>query len=260
VVLADVHFCVAREASRLQEKFEHAGMSQALSATEMDRLSGCLRRLIPHIDLDSVALTGGVAMQMSMALLGRRGPRSDIADLDFVAASIEVIAPSVVEQFLVSHYHAVQPGVPKFMIQLVDPVSRIRIDVFPDLVWSLMDARAIAIGAHTILVLSLERIFEHKVQTLSGASPSASIDPKHVRDARVLGDVLGRQPPAVASEALAIDVYRIEADWSCGRCELSHHPSWPLAPKDRIFELLGWNRQRNICLQPTAAVATLSRR
>ena len=221
-------------------------MNQSLSATELDRLSGCLSRLIPHVDLDSVALTGGVAMQMGMALLGRQAPRSDIADLDFVAASIGAIAPSVVEQFLVSHYHVVQPGVPKFMIQLVDPVSRIRIDVFPDLAGSLADARTIAIGAHAILVLSLERIFEHKAQALSRASQAAPIDPKHVRDARVLGDVLGRQPPAVASEALAIDVYGIDADWACERCELSRHPGWPLAPKDRIFELLGWERQPNI--------------
>ena len=211
----------------------------------MDRLSGCLDRLMPHVRLDSIAITGGIGMHLGMAGLGRQGLRDDIADLDLVAASTGAIRPTVVEQFLVSHYHVVRPGVPKFMIQLVDPVSRIRVDVFPDLVGSLVDARTIAIGEHSVQVLPLERIFEHKLLTLSRASPSAPIDPKHVHDARVLGDVLGRPVPGLAPGALAPDVYGIGADWSCERCELSSHPSWPLAPKDEIFELLGWNQQPN---------------
>jgi hypothetical protein len=213
-----------------------------LSPTEIDRLSGCLARLIPHVRLESIAITGGVGMQLGLAGLGRPAPRDEIADLDLVAASVDAITPGVVEQFLVSHYHVVRPGVPKFMIQLVDPVSCIRVDVFPDLLGSLADAQTIAIGEHSVQLLPLERILEHKVLTLSRASPSAPIDPKHVDAARVLGDVLGRMVPSVAWEALVPDVYGIEADASCERCTLSSHPSWPLAPKDRIFKLLGWNQ------------------
>jgi len=224
-------------------------MIQALLAVEADRLSGCLNRLIPHVQLDSLAMTGGVAMQLGMARLGRYGARNIVTDLDFVAGRIEAVRPGVVEQFLVSHYHVVQLGVPKFMIQLVDPGSRIRIDLFPDLVGSLADARPTEVGAHTILVLPLELIFEHKVQTLSRASRSAPIDPKHVRDAHVLGEVLDRQPPMVRPEALATDVYGIETDWFCERCELSRHPDWPLAPKDRIFESLGWSRQPKVHIE-----------
>jgi len=235
-------------------------MTQGLSTTEMDRLSGCLNRLMLHVRPGSVALTGGVGIQFGMAALARQGSRDEVADLDLVSASMDAITPTVVGPFLVSHYHAVRPGVPKFMIQLVDPVSRIRVDVFPDLVGSLADARPIAIGEHSVHVLPLERIFEHKVLALSRASQSAPIDPKHVRDARVLGEVLGRQVPDVAPSALAPDVYGIEGDQFCERCESSSHPSWPLAPKDQIFELLGWNRQPNIRLQPTAAGAIMSRR
>jgi hypothetical protein len=209
--------------------------------TELERLSGCLDRLVPHVERDRVAIAGGVAIQLGLEAAGFKGARRELADLDLVAASIDVITPAVVESFLVSHYHVVRPGVPKFMIQLVDPVLRIRIDVFPDLAGSIADARAMAVGGHTLLVLPLERIFEHKVQTLSRASASAPIDPKHVRDARRLGEVLGRQAPDIAPEALAPDVYGIDDDGSCERCELTHHSDWPLAPKDRVFELLGWD-------------------
>lgn len=215
-------------------------MTHGLSLSETDRLSGCLARLIPHVKLDSIAIAGGVAMQFALAEAGRRGPGDQVADLDLVASSIEAIRPGVVEQFLVSHYHAVRPGVPKFMIQLVDPKSRIRVDVFPDLAGSVEAARTIKVAGHSIRLLPLSRIFEHKVQILSRACPSAPIDPKHVRHAQVLGELLGRPVPPVAQEVLAADIYGIDNDTSCERCELSRHPSWPLAPKDRIFELIGW--------------------
>jgi hypothetical protein len=220
-------------------------MTRGLSPFETDRLSGCLDRLTPHVRLNGVAITGGVGMQLGLAGQGLQGPRDQVADLDLVAASIDAIASGIVQQFLVSHYHAVRPGVLKFMIQLVDPVSRIRIDVFPDLLGSLGKARTIAIGKHSIQVLPLDKLFEHKVQTLSRASQSAPSGPKHVHDAQVLAGVLGRAVPAVVDEALAPDTYGIEADWSCERCRLSSHPDWPLALKNRIFELLGWKRQPN---------------
>jgi hypothetical protein len=232
-------------------------MTYGLAPSETDRLSGCLDRLTPHVRLDSIAVTGGVGMRLGLARLGRRGPRDKVTDLDLVAASIDAIGAELVEQFLVSHFHVVRPGVPKFMIQLVDPVSRIRVDVFPDLVGSCANAVTMAIGGHSVPVLPLEQIFEHKRLTLSRASPSAPIDPKHVHDARVLGDVLGKPVPLVALGALAPDVYGIEAD-SCERCELSRDPSWPLAARDHVFELLGWSSSPTSA-QPTASGEIMSR-
>jgi len=144
-----------------------------------------------HLQRDHVAITGGVAIQLGLTARGRQGRRDHVADLDLVATSIEVIRATVVEHFLVSHYHVVGPGVPKFLIQLVDPLSRIRIDIFPDLAGWIAEARAIPVGEHSIPALPLERIYEHKAQTLSRASESRPIDPKHVDEARDLADALG---------------------------------------------------------------------
>jgi hypothetical protein len=145
-------------------------MAQGFSPVETDRLSGCLDRLAPHLQLNAIAITGGVGIQIGLTDLHLESTRDRVADLDLVATSVDAVRVSVVSQFLVSHYHVVGPGVPKFMIQLVDPLSRIRIDVFPDLVGSIADARATEIGDHSIRVLPLERIFEHKVHALSRAS------------------------------------------------------------------------------------------
>jgi len=207
---------------------------------EIERLSGCLRRLVPHLRRDEIAITGGVAIQIGLAASGRSDWRKTIADLDLVASSLDAVSSGVAGPFLVSHYHVAQAEVPKFMIQLVDPVSRIRVDIFPDLVGSLKRTERARIGRHTMNRLSLRDIFEHKLQTLSKASPDRPVDPKHDRDARALGAVLGAEVPTVMPDALVHDVFTTEADSSCRRCALSTTALFPLAPKDRIAELLGW--------------------
>jgi len=230
-------------------------MISGFSRTEMERLAGCLGRLLPHVRRESIAITGGVAMQLAMAGQCRPGLRSEIADLDLVASSLEAVNPSVLRQCLLSHYHVVRPGVPKFMVQLVDRQSRIRVDIFPDLVGSIAEASEISIGEHRVQVLALQRVLEHKLLTVSRASRATPIDPKHVRDAIALADLLESQVPDVPSEGLAPDMYGGDADLACRRCELSAHPDWPLAPKDRIFETLGWDQQPNIKMEPTLRVS-----
>ncbi|HZF28908.1 MAG TPA: hypothetical protein VE907_07310 [Gammaproteobacteria bacterium] len=222
-------------------------LTWGLPASELARLSACLDKLLPHVRDCEIAITGGVAIQRGVALAGGKGSRVAVADLDLVASRHDAVAPSVAEAFLISHYHVVQPGVPKFMVQLVDPEWRVRVDIFPDLVGSLARATRIPIGAHRVNVLALEDIFEHKLLTLSKASPAGPVDPKHAADAELLGNLLRRAVPAV-SAALVEDVYGIDAALLCRRCELSADSRFPLAPKERIFELLGWTK-------PPAAVA-----
>jgi hypothetical protein len=207
--------------------------------SELQRLSACIARLLPHLRHDEVAVTGGVAIQLGMADLGRAGLRATIADLDMVASSVDAVLPSVVSGFLVSHYHVVKPGVPKFMVQLVDPASAIRVDIFPDLVGSLPRARPVTVGAQRVKMLALEDILEHKLLGLSKASPASPVDPKHARDAQALGALLGRAIPTIPEDALVEDVYGSDEGY-CRRCELSGDPRFPLAPKDQIFSLLGY--------------------
>jgi hypothetical protein len=157
-----------------------------------------------------------------------------------VAASLDAVSSNVTKDFLVSHYHVVQPGVPKFMVQLVDPVARIRVDIFPDLVGSLARSRDVRIGGHVTRMLALEDILEHELLTISKASPTNTIDPKHAADANALAEALRRSIPAVAHGSLAKDLYGIDADLACRRCELSRRTGFPLAPKREIVKLLGY--------------------
>jgi hypothetical protein len=74
------------------------------SRIEIARLAGCL--------------DGGVGMQVGLGRAQALGRADHVADLDLVATSLDAVSSSVVDRFLISHYHVVGPGVPKFMIQL----------------------------------------------------------------------------------------------------------------------------------------------
>jgi hypothetical protein len=144
---------------------------------------------------DDIAITGGVAIQFGLAAQGYSGWRTSIADLDLVASGLDSVASSVSEQFLVSHYHVPQAGFPKFMIQVVDPISRIRVDIFPDLDGSIKKAWTLTIGEQPAKVLDLRSILDHKIHTISKASPAKPVDSKHDCDARTLGAIFGHEVP-----------------------------------------------------------------
>jgi hypothetical protein len=198
-----------------------------------------LDRLEPHLRVEDVAVTGGIAIDIGMEALRAHRTRGRVADLDLVARSVDVVDPGLARDFLVSHYHVAGPGVPKFMIQLVDPATRIRVDIFPDLAGSIARACYVSIGAHQVRILSLEDILDHKLETLSKASPERPVDPKHLRDARAIARVLGRTIAKIDPRCLAEDVYG-ETKGGCVRCESSRRPEFPLAQPHKIAALLGW--------------------
>ena len=189
---------------------------------------------------DEIAMAGGVAIEFRLADMGLSGWRDRVLDLDFVARRWEAIAPSVAEEFLVCHYHQPQPGCPKFLVMVVDPVSRVRVDVFPDLVGFIGKAQPMSVCGLPWLVLDLESMLDHKLLTLANASERRPVDKKHHRDAVLLAKLLGRNVPPMPPTSLGEDVYSTDLDARCARCEASRDAAFPIAPKRRIFDLLGY--------------------
>jgi hypothetical protein len=195
----------------------------------MERLDRCLMRLLPHLDGDEVALTGGIALGVHLP-----GKRRDVADVDFVARRMDAVAPSVARDFLVSHYHVVQPGVPKAIVQVVDPKTRLRVDLFPDLTGAVARAQRSLVDGALLLVVTAADLLAHKLALLH-----KRVDEKHWRDAVALAALLGAPPPPPPAE-LAPDVYSQDLALACDRCERSRSPDFPLADKRAIFDLLGY--------------------
>jgi hypothetical protein len=208
--------------------------------TDVKRLAATLSRFLPHTAPSAVALTGGVAIEMHCYDAGSSSGRNRIADVDFVATSVEAIAPSVCSSLLVSHFHLPHPGYPKFMVQVVDPETRLRIDVFPDLVGSITQATERIVAGQHLRVLAAESILDHKVIGMARASAARPIDEKHQRDAIVLGSLCGRRIDRLPSESLTREVYGMDLT-PCPRCEVSRTPEFSVAPRQRVFEILGYS-------------------
>jgi hypothetical protein len=199
-----------------------------------------LTRLLPHLDCEDVALTGGVAIALRLAARGLRRQQQAVGDLDFVTRRFEAVRPGVTAEFLVSHFHQPQPEYPKFLIQLADPVSRLRIDIFPDLVGSIRRAAVCEIAGAQVRVLDPDSILDHKLATLAMASTLRPVDEKHYRDAVLLGNVCGREIPSVPSAHLCNEDYSHDLAARCPRCDASLDAAFLLAPKQRIFDVLGY--------------------
>jgi hypothetical protein len=206
-----------------------------------DALRKCLTRLLPHVDDERVAIAGGVAIGVHIA--SRFGDTARLAaadDIDVVAASVDAIRPTVTADFLVSHFHLPQPGYSKFLIQLVDPLVRLRLDIFPDPLGVLGRARVSDVGGVPFRVLEPADILGHKLRLLAQASSDAPVDPKHYVDALQLRAISHRDIPQVPASHLGATVYSRDVNATCARCEASRCESFPLASKQRIFDLLGY--------------------
>jgi hypothetical protein len=208
-------------------------------AVEQDRLAATFARLLPHADRLAIALTGGVAIQLHCHDARIASGRIAVADVDFVAASVHAISPSVSDNLLVSHFHLPHGGYPKFMVQLVDPDTRLRVDVFPDLAGSIARASERWVCGHRLLVLDAQSILDHKALGLARASVATPIDGKHARDAQLLASLCGRRIDPPPHEAITSDRYGIDLT-PCPRCEASRTRRVIVAPRQRIVEILGY--------------------
>lgn len=204
-------------------------------------LRDCLRRLLSHVDEERIALTGGVAIGIHVArhtgLLERAAAAEDI---DFVADGLDAIRPSVTNCFLVSHFHLPQQGYSKFLVQLVDPITRLRVDFFPDALGALDRAPVADIAGTPIRMLAAGDILEHKVRILSTGSAEDPVEDKHYRDAIRLTAMCGRDMQPMASSHLVGTAKSKDCDAPCPKCDRSQCPDFPLASKQEILEILGY--------------------
>lgn len=205
-----------------------------------ERIHSCLSRLVPHLERTRVALTGGIAVDLHARASGRRRLAGPHGDVDLVAEAADAVSPTVTGDFLVSHYHLPQPGYPKFLVQLVDPCSRLRVDVFPDSLGALARARQHSVAGVSIRVLDPYGILDHKLATLARASQDHPVDAKHHRDALLLGELCGRPVPPTPAAYLRPDAYSQDVEAVCARCDASRSDRFPLAPRRQIHDILGY--------------------
>jgi hypothetical protein len=201
----------------------------------------CLRRLIPHVETARIALTGGMAISLHAdRLTDAVSRRLTAEDIDFVAEEVEAVRPTAARDFLISHFHLPQPGYPKFMIQIADPVTRLRVDFFPDSLGALDRAPLVDVGGVQLRVLQVRDLLAHKLTLLSNASATSPIERKHYVDAQRLAVICGRTLPPAANSHFTETAFSQNREEVCRRCQTSRCDAFPLASKQAIFDVLGY--------------------
>ncbi len=208
---------------------------------ESTHLHDSLRRLLSHADRSRIALTGGLAIGLHLGdAHGGRARESAAEDIDFVADAPDALSPTVTTDFLISHFHLPQPGYPKFLLQLVDGVTGLRVDIFPDTLRALSRAAMADVAGVPLLVLRSDDILDHELATLARASITHRVDAKHYEDAKRLAAACGRRVPSIPSSHLTVSTYSRNVGETCARCDVSRSAAFPLAAKQAILDVLGY--------------------
>jgi hypothetical protein len=209
-----------------------------MTGDDLFRIDATLTRLEPYLRSTPFALAGSIAIDYHLLVAKRLPPEVPVTDLDLVLGRLDALAPAVTGAFLVSHYHTAGPDT-KPMIQLVDPQTRLRVDLYPDADGAIRLATRVTLGRSNVLLLGTRSILEHKLRVLRTSTPGRPVDPKHAADAKVLAEISRLAIPPLRP-ALAPDRYETEVDVRCTRCERSRSAAFPLAPKPQILDLLGY--------------------
>lgn len=90
-----------------------------------------LNKLIPHVDLEDVVFVGGVVSRYHVSTNGLKYPDRPFDDLDAMVSRKETIRPSVINDFLIYHYHLGEDKLNKnIYIVLANGKTKARIDFF----------------------------------------------------------------------------------------------------------------------------------
>src|SRR5260221_6345376 len=232
------------------------------SGSDSKMVDKFLQKLIPHLVESEYLIVGGLAIRYQLHKHGVSYPIGDFNDLDLKANSPHAVKPSVTKDFLIYHYHPLKNR--SFFIVLVDPETKIKIDVF-DRTIKEEGFEEIVFHGSKIKVVNIEDQLVKTVFDIQRISQENKVDPKQFIDTRLLLKVADmekaneiwrdreyRQYPTTIHEAIdrAEQIYKEHPEWVvekpfrhlepyvCPKCESVS--GFPITPMEEIYKILGY--------------------
>jgi hypothetical protein len=238
-------------------------LDRFLSGADASRVSRTLRKLARH-DIAGWALTGGLAVEIHLLRCGRQPSIRALNDVDFIATSFDAIPEALAEDFLFRHVH---PGDPpgKTMLQMVDPDSAVRVDVFRAYGGTVNRTSDLAWPIGRIQLISLEDLIARAARLSLDLAQGIPVASKYARDFLRLTELVqaGQAElawrdhrkaahPATFDQAerllqelipasralLTAPEYSQDTETICPRCAPA--PAFPLADPKMVRSLLGY--------------------
>ncbi len=139
-------------------------------------MAATLAKLFRH-DVAGWAAVGGLAVEAHWSRHGGEPSLRTLNDLDFLTESFQRVPASLAGDFLFRHIHPLDPP-GKTLAQLVDPESRLRIDVFR--AYGAVLGRAIE--SPPLRIISLEDVVARCARILCDLALGIPVAAKHAAD------------------------------------------------------------------------------
>ena len=151
-----------------------------LSAAGADRAWRTLRKLARH-HIGGWALTGGFAVEVHRLRRGRQASVRALNDIDFVAGAFECIPETLADDFLFRHIHPSDPP-GKTILQLIDPDSALRVDVFRASGATMSRTSRLDLPAGACGLISLEDLVARSARLVLDLADGLPVSSKHAGD------------------------------------------------------------------------------
>src|SRR5258708_1928155 len=164
---------------------KETSLISGFSGTDSKRVDLFLQKLTPHLVEGNYLIVGGLAIRYHLNKHGIDYLIRDFNDLDLEVPSINVVKPSVQNEFLIYHYH---PQVnDSFFVALVEPVTKIKVDIFKR-VYKGRDRRYLITDFHglEVKVTEVEDQLVKTVYDISRIAENDKVDPKQFKDTKLL--------------------------------------------------------------------------
>lgn len=221
-----------------------------------------LQKLLPHLADQKFMIVGGLAIRYYLDQFGISYPIRDFNDIDIKIESSDVLLPSVTKDFLVYHYHLSANG--SFYIVLVDPETKIKIDIFD---MTIKNEHSIKVPFHEykLKIVRLEDQFVKTIYDIERISEDKKVDPKQFVEAELLEQIVDMKladkiwkerryinyPSSISlafqrARKIALDhpewvqekPFRHTKAYKCNEC--LKVDDFPITPMTKIYEILGY--------------------
>jgi hypothetical protein len=234
-----------------------------LSASDAERAHRTIERLRWH-RIDSLVLTGGMAMELAMLRLGSVEEKRPLNDIDFLVDSFDGIPKTLETDFRFRHVHPNDPP-GKTLLQCIDPETAVRVDIFRACGSTVARATLLELGGTKLRTISFEDLAAYTVRLCMDLAVNTPMPAKHAKDLLRFLPLLDlpametswrehRKPnhPQSFSSAVGLvtdliaarrdlqiaAVYSQDVQQRCSRCQGTKE--FPLAGAKQILSILGY--------------------
>lgn len=232
------------------------------SSEDTQKALQVLSKLIPYVVPENLVLVGGLARRYHLLRSDVSFPQRPFNDLDLMIKDRTDLNPSVTDKFLIAHYHL--PRNTSFFAQLVDPQTKVAIDVF-DYYHSPVDPEEVQVNGLALKIRSAEDQLTKTAYDLMKITKGNNLYPKEFDSADQLlqmvdlekADAIWRMKYAsLYPFPLAEAIHRAKEEatrhpervfefhnrrtepFVCLEC--TEVPGFPIAPKEEVIKTLGY--------------------